>query len=197
MSIKELRLKTGMKQKDFAEKFGIPVRTLQDWENPKKPNPPEYVAGMLERIVANGSTEIRPTINDYSTPFEQVMEDADRYQTEVNEKFKFVCHEIERMVSRIYPQSSSEKGLCVYAGITPEKAGSELKDFVLSIPEDKEILWLGKKIITGNGFDTNSHCWAIRFTECYELNGVTTAELEIYFKDETGNILEKKRTYHI
>lgn len=28
----ELRLSTGMKRSEFAEYFGIPYRTLQDWE---------------------------------------------------------------------------------------------------------------------------------------------------------------------
>lgn len=32
MTFKELRVQTGMTQKAFAEYFGIPVRTVQDWE---------------------------------------------------------------------------------------------------------------------------------------------------------------------
>lgn len=207
MNIKELRLKTGMKQKEFAEKFGIPVRTLQDWERPNKPNPPAYVAKMLEKFVENGSPEIRPVKLDYTVPFEQVMEDAKRYQLEVQEKFDFVCEEIERMVKRMYPQSEGERALSLYAGITPKKAGDELREFVLSLPEDKEICWLGKKIIVGKGFERNRHCWEIRFQLIGEVGEYDAfanyfgashlAELEIYFKDDSDNILEKKSEYYI
>ena len=32
MNIKELRKKTNMTQKEFADKYNIPVRTIQKWE---------------------------------------------------------------------------------------------------------------------------------------------------------------------
>lgn len=32
MLIKELRLKTGMSRRAFSEYFGIPYRTIEDWE---------------------------------------------------------------------------------------------------------------------------------------------------------------------
>lgn len=35
MSIKEIRLTTGMNRKQFAEYFGIPYRTVEDWESGK------------------------------------------------------------------------------------------------------------------------------------------------------------------
>ena len=49
-SIKELRMKTGMSQGAFAAYFGVPVRTLQDWEQERR-IPPEYVVDMMERIL--------------------------------------------------------------------------------------------------------------------------------------------------
>ena len=36
MTVKELRIKSGMTQKAFAEYFGIPKRTLEDWEGGKR-----------------------------------------------------------------------------------------------------------------------------------------------------------------
>ena len=36
-----------MTQKDFAEYFNIPVRTLQDWEHGKR-IPPPYVVELIE-----------------------------------------------------------------------------------------------------------------------------------------------------
>ena len=35
MTIKDLRKATGMTQKAFAEYFGIPKRTIEDWEGNK------------------------------------------------------------------------------------------------------------------------------------------------------------------
>lgn len=32
MTLKELRQRSGMTQKQFAEYFGIPKRTIEDWE---------------------------------------------------------------------------------------------------------------------------------------------------------------------
>lgn len=49
MSVKDLRTKTGMSQKAFAEHFGIPLRTLQEWEQERR-TPPDYVLHMLQKI---------------------------------------------------------------------------------------------------------------------------------------------------
>ena len=48
--IKELRKKTGLSQSKFAAKFGIPVRTLQQWEQGKSA-PPEYLVRMMAYIM--------------------------------------------------------------------------------------------------------------------------------------------------
>ena len=50
MTVKELRAKTGLSQSKFAAQFGIPVRTLQDWERGRF-NPPPYVVAMMEEIL--------------------------------------------------------------------------------------------------------------------------------------------------
>lgn len=49
MNIKELRRSTGLSQSKFAAYFGVPVRTLQEWEQERK-SPPNYVIAMMERI---------------------------------------------------------------------------------------------------------------------------------------------------
>ena len=48
--IRELRKKTGLSQSKFSAKFGIPVRTLQQWEQGISA-PPEYLARMMEYIM--------------------------------------------------------------------------------------------------------------------------------------------------
>lgn len=48
--IKKLRAKTGLSIQKFADKYGIPFRTLQDWELGNRV-PPEYVVDMLAKVV--------------------------------------------------------------------------------------------------------------------------------------------------
>ena len=48
-TIKGLREQTGMTQKEFAEYFGINLRTLQGWERGKQP--PEGMTGLIARII--------------------------------------------------------------------------------------------------------------------------------------------------
>lgn len=49
MDVKSLRRSTGLSQSKFAAYFGIPVRTLQDWEQQKR-TPREYIITMMKRI---------------------------------------------------------------------------------------------------------------------------------------------------
>ncbi len=48
--IKELRRETGLSQSKFSAKFGIPVRTLQQWEQGISA-PPEYIIRMMAYIM--------------------------------------------------------------------------------------------------------------------------------------------------
>ena len=50
MHIKELRNRTGLSQSKFAQYFGIPVKTVQQWER-NGSVPPEYIPQMMERIL--------------------------------------------------------------------------------------------------------------------------------------------------
>lgn len=47
MNIKELRTKTGMNIKDFAEFLSIPYRTLQNWELGTR-ECPSYLLDLIE-----------------------------------------------------------------------------------------------------------------------------------------------------
>lgn len=49
MTIQELRAKTGLTQARFAEYFGLPLRTVQEWEQGRR-KPPDYIPKLLERI---------------------------------------------------------------------------------------------------------------------------------------------------
>ena len=48
--IKRMRSYLKMTQDEFSNAYGIPVRTLQQWESGRR-NPPEYVINLLERAV--------------------------------------------------------------------------------------------------------------------------------------------------
>lgn len=52
MTLKELRLASGMKRKEFAEYFGIDYRTVQKWEldtsNPESRKCPEYLFNLMK-----------------------------------------------------------------------------------------------------------------------------------------------------
>ena len=50
MTIMELRKSMHISQSRFAEYFGLPLRTLQEWEQ-ERHSPPPYLIGLLERIV--------------------------------------------------------------------------------------------------------------------------------------------------
>lgn len=47
MNIKELRIAAGMTQQAFADYFGIPKRTVEDWEYGKR-QPPAYLIRLIE-----------------------------------------------------------------------------------------------------------------------------------------------------
>lgn len=47
MTIKEMRTAAGMTQKAFSEYFGIPKRTIEDWEGDRR-SCPAYVLTLIE-----------------------------------------------------------------------------------------------------------------------------------------------------
>lgn len=48
--VREIRKATGLSQVKFGQKYGIPRRTVEDWEAGVM-NPPAYVIDFLERVV--------------------------------------------------------------------------------------------------------------------------------------------------
>lgn len=46
MDMREIRKKTGLSQQKFGDKYGIPLRTVQNWEYGKR-EAPEYVLDLL------------------------------------------------------------------------------------------------------------------------------------------------------
>ena len=50
MDIREMRSKLGITQVEFAARYNIPFRTIQNWETGSR-KPPEYIIDLLERQV--------------------------------------------------------------------------------------------------------------------------------------------------
>ena len=50
MTIREMRNRFGDTQSEFAERYHIPFRTIQNWETGVR-EPPEYVVNLLESRV--------------------------------------------------------------------------------------------------------------------------------------------------
>ena len=52
MTIKELRIACGMTQQAFSDYFGIPKRTIEDWEAGRR-KPAEYIEKLIEYKLKN------------------------------------------------------------------------------------------------------------------------------------------------
>lgn len=56
-NISEIRKKNKMTQKEFAEKYNIPIRTIQKWER-NGSTPPDYVIELLDKSIFMENTEL-------------------------------------------------------------------------------------------------------------------------------------------
>lgn len=50
MTTKEIRAILGVTRAEFSRRYGIPVRTLEDWDAGRR-HPPEWLLKLLERVV--------------------------------------------------------------------------------------------------------------------------------------------------
>ncbi|MDY6324390.1 MAG: helix-turn-helix domain-containing protein [Catonella sp.] len=57
--VKEIRLDSGMTQKDFAERFGIPLSTLRKWEQGEAKPAPYFVKLLDKSIPGNSDNRIK------------------------------------------------------------------------------------------------------------------------------------------
>lgn len=56
MTIKDICIKYNLKQTELADRFGIPLRTVQDWHGERR-TPPEYVVKMMLEILERDNRE--------------------------------------------------------------------------------------------------------------------------------------------
>lgn len=83
MTIKEIRKQTGMTQAEFAEYFGISVRTIEAWESRRKA--PEYLTELMK----------------YKLKGEGLMKEVD-FMEKIIEKFKNAGCKIETWFNSDY-----------------------------------------------------------------------------------------------
>lgn len=68
--IRKLRDETGMNRREFSEHFGIPVRTIEEWEAGRR-TPPDYLPRLIE----------------YQIKYEKLIEEVyKRNEKEIEEK---------------------------------------------------------------------------------------------------------------
>lgn len=65
----ELRVSTGMKRREFAEYFGIPYRTLQDWELGNRAMPDYLLRLMAYKLRMEKLVREKPAAEERSGPF--------------------------------------------------------------------------------------------------------------------------------
>ena len=63
MEIKELRESTGMNRKEFCEYFGIPYRTVTEWERGTR-KMPDYVLRLLAYRVKMDNLIVKEDVNE-------------------------------------------------------------------------------------------------------------------------------------
>jgi len=61
MNIREMRAELGDTQSEFAERYHIPFRTIQNWETGVR-KPPEYIVNLLERQVKEDLVNRRTSV---------------------------------------------------------------------------------------------------------------------------------------
>ena len=62
-TIKEIRDTSGLSRSDFATKYGIPLRTMEDWEAERR-KCPSYLISLLDRAVTEDSMKVTMSCMD-------------------------------------------------------------------------------------------------------------------------------------
>ena len=54
----EIRSILGISRAEFGRRYGIPIRTLEDWDYGKR-KPPEWLLNLLERVVREDAESLK------------------------------------------------------------------------------------------------------------------------------------------
>ena len=77
--IRELRDMTGLSQKQFADRYGIPVSTLRKWEQGES-SPAPYIVRLLAKTIPETDSNLKKITGDqgasyYYDPYSQTISD--------------------------------------------------------------------------------------------------------------------------
>lgn len=84
-SLLSFRQKLGMSQKEYADYFGIPKATLQDWEQGRR-TPPKYTISMMRRIIDMRQDNAAPDDVIFGWPDGRIYEIFDKNSLELLEQ---------------------------------------------------------------------------------------------------------------
>ncbi len=78
MNVREMRTRLGDTQKEFAARYHIPLRTIQNWETGVR-TPPEYIINLLENRIKADLVNRRATALPQYNPQKSVLPDRSGY----------------------------------------------------------------------------------------------------------------------
>ena len=58
VNVREMRKALGITQSEFAVRYNIPFRTIQNWETEQR-KPPEYILDLLEKLIKEDAVNRR------------------------------------------------------------------------------------------------------------------------------------------
>lgn len=131
MTIKTLRKISGLTQKEFSNKYDIPIRTLQRWEQ-NQSSPANYILKLLEKDICNDKDEIIKIPGDKIDYIYNVT----RRQL-INSKGIVINIEIKNI------KKIKLNNLSIYCDVLFEKYNKGIKSFLEDCKYDEttDILW--------------------------------------------------------
>ncbi len=121
--IRKLRAETGMNRKEFAGHFGIPLRTIEDWEADRR-TPPEYI----------------PKLLCYQWKYEKIMHGSDSRNRNVDIVTDTEGHKIVIIHDTVFRNKQNIKWSDV------EKYLGQYVGDIYTIAEDGEKIYIGKDL---------------------------------------------------
>ena len=121
MDIREMRLRLGDTQSEFAERYHIPFRTIQNWESGVR-KPPEYVIHLLENQIQADLVNRRTVSLPKFDPRKENLPSLfipDTYQVYWDISAEQFVERMQKEHSRFWNEERKQKAQA--AGMTPEE----------------------------------------------------------------------------
>lgn len=137
MSIGDLRQRTGLTQAAFAEHFGIPVRTLQQWEQGRS-KPAPYVLELIEQALEQRSSldlagAQSGDIYELSMPAKSVWRTCiERPFTNVNRIYPLQQRKVQELLQDLSDCPEVQEVVVFGSSVTPQcHMGSDVDIYVV------------------------------------------------------------------